>query len=101
MPDEPTKISCPNCSKDAIKEGNKITCETCDATFTITKTGGARVKESGRLDNIEKRLENVEGRLPGEEPDPANLEPDPANLEPDPANLEPDPADNESILGPR
>jgi len=95
MSDEPKKISCPNCSGIAFKEGNKVTCESCDSTFTITKTGGAKVKEIGRLDSIEQRLDRLDGLLPGE-PNPADLEPDPANLELDPAVLEPDP---DSLLG--
>ena len=101
-----TKISCPCCSGIAIKDGNKVICENCDATFEITKVGGAKLKEIGRLDSIEERLDRVESLLPGQEPDPANLEPDPAENEPDPAKSEPDPADNEpdpdnenSILG--
>ena len=88
----PTKTVCPNCQGEAIKEGNKIICEKCDATFTITRTGSAKVKEIGRLDSLEKRLDRVESILPVHEPDPAKLEPDPAKLEPDPA-------DEESILG--
>lgn len=86
------KINCPNCLGQAIKEGNKIICETCDATFTVTKTGSAKVKEIGRLDNIEQRLDRVESLLPGEEPDPAKLEPDPEKTEPDPN-------EEESLLG--
>lgn len=62
-----TKTVCPNCLGEAIREGNKIICETCDATFTFTKTGGARLKEIGRLDSIEQRLNRVESLLPGEE----------------------------------
>ena len=100
-----TKISCPNCSGIAIKDGDVVVCEACDATFKVTKVGGAKLLEIGRLDGIDKRLDRIESLLPGEEPDPANLEPDPAENEPDPANLEPDPAvnepasDNNSILG--
>jgi len=90
-PEEPKKVSCPNCSAIAIKEGNKIICEVCDATFTITKTGGAKLKEIGKLNDHEERISRLESLSP-EEPDPATLEPDPANLEPDP-NEEP------SILG--
>jgi len=101
MPEDPKKVSCPNCTGIAIKEGNVIICETCDATFKITKTGGARVKEIGRLDDVEKRLDRLDALLPGEEPNPAELEPDPAELEPDPAKLEPNPAHNENpFLGP-
>lgn len=93
---EPKKISCPNCSGIAVMEGNVITCESCDATFKFTKTGGSKVKEIGRLDSIEKRLDRLDGLLPGEEPNPTDLEPNPADLEPDPADLEPDP---DSLLG--
>ena len=101
-----TKISCPNCSSIAIKDGDVVVCESCDATFKVTKVGGAKLKEMGRLDVIDKRLDRIESLLPGGEPDPAHLEPDPAENEPDPANLEPNPAENEpdhfdsnSILG--
>jgi len=92
MSEERKKTSCPNCLGPAVKEGNTIICEVCDATFTFTKTGGAKLKELGRLDTIDERLDRLESILPGREPDPAKLEPDPANLEPDPA-------DEESILG--
>lgn len=76
MPEDPKKISCPGCAGIAVKEGDKIICETCDATFTITKTGGAKLKEIGRLDNIEKRLDHVESLLPGQEPEPVEDEPE-------------------------
>lgn len=99
--EEPKKISCPSCTGIATKEGDNIVCEACDATFKITKTGGARVKDLGRLDDHEKRLDRLETLLPGEEPDPAKLEPSPVDLEPDPAKREPSPADSKpSILGP-
>ena len=94
MPEEPKKISCPNCLGPAIKEGDNIICEKCDATFSFKKTGGAKVQDIGRLNAIEERLGRVESLLPGEEPDPAKLEPDPADNEPDPAKEE------SSILGP-
>lgn len=74
MSEEPKQTNCPNCLGQAIKEGNKIICETCDATFTFNKTGGAKVKEIGRLDNIEKRLDQhdnlLQGLLPEPEPEP-------------------------------
>jgi len=93
MPEEPKKISCPNCLGVASKEGNKIICETCDATFTLTKTGGAKVQEIGRLDSIEERLDRVENLLPGQEPDPAESEPEAAESE-----LEPE-EEETSLLG--
>lgn len=89
MPEEPKKIVCPNCGARAIKEGNKIVCEDCDATYSFKKTGGAKVLDIGRLESIEERLNRVESLLPGD-PDPADPQ-DPA----DPA----DPDDN-PVLGP-
>lgn len=78
---EQQKIVCPNCGAQALKDGTKIVCESCDATFSFKKTGGAKVVDIGRLEKIEGRLDSVESRLPGQEPDPA----DPADLqEPDP-----------------
>lgn len=68
MSEESKKTNCPNCLGPAVKEGKTIICEVCDATFTFTKTGGAKVKEIGRLDNIEKRLDRLDSLLPGEEP---------------------------------
>lgn len=84
MSDDQKKISCPNCSGIAVKEGKTIICESCDATFTFTRTGGAKVKEIGRLEATEKRLDRLDALFP-DEPDPVDLEPDPAKLEPDPA----------------
>jgi len=68
MSEEPKKIVCPNCGTRAIKEGSKIVCETCDATFELKKTGGAKVVELGRLDSFEQRLKRVESLLPGQDP---------------------------------
>ena len=94
MAEEPIKTNCPSCLGPAVKEGDVIVCEKCDATFTFTKTGGAKVKEIGRIDAVEKRLDRLDLLWPVQEPDPAELEPDPAKLEPNPANKE------TSILGP-
>ena len=94
MAEEPKKVSCPNCLGPAIKEGNKIICETCDAEFTFTKTGGAKVTKLGPIEDHEQRIKKLESLIPGQEPDPAKLDPDPADLEPDPA------AQESSLLGP-
>ena len=99
-----TKVSCPNCCEPAIREGNVITCEKCDAAFTFKKTGGAKVKNIGRLDSLEERMQRVEGLLP-EPADPEPADPEPADPEPaDPEPADPEPADPdpgpESILGP-
>lgn len=93
MSEEPKQARCPNCLGPAVKEGNTIICEVCDATYAFTKKGGAKLKEVGRLDSFEKRLDRLDSLFPIEEPDPAKLEPDPAKLEPDPDD------DDDSILG--
>ncbi len=67
---------CPNCSQPAIRNGNEITCEKCDATFTITKKQGATVKSQGRLDKIDQRLDALENVLDPEPPAEPDDEPD-------------------------
>lgn len=62
---------CPNCAQPAIRSGNEITCENCDAVFTITKKQEAKVKEVGRLDNHEQRILALEGKQ-----EPPKLEPE-------------------------
>jgi len=59
-------VFCPNCQQPALREGNEITCEKCDAIYRITKTDGAKVKSQGRLDFLEERIEKIEAALPGE-----------------------------------
>lgn len=83
MSEKTKKIVCPNCGARAIKDGNKIVCESCDATYSFKKTGGAKVLDIGRLDSIESRLSHVESLLPGQDPDPA----------------EPDEPEEDSLLG--
>lgn len=61
---------CPNCAQPAIRSGNEITCENCDAVFTITKKQEAKVKEIGRLDNHEQRILALEGKQGPSEPGP-------------------------------
>ncbi|MBW8003338.1 MAG: hypothetical protein FVQ80_15215 [Planctomycetes bacterium] len=70
MAKENTKITfCPNCQQPAIRKGSEITCESCDAVFTVTKKDGPRVKEVGPIDDHEKRLQAVEEKVFGDEPD--------------------------------
>lgn len=76
MIEESKQVSCPNCLGPAIKEGNKIICEACDATFTITRTGGAKVKEIGKLNDHEGRIIRLESLLLGQEPAPEPKKPD-------------------------
>ena len=61
-------IACPNCGQPAYKEGNRVTCEKCDAIYTITKTGSATVKQLGPIEDHEQRLKKLEALLPGQEP---------------------------------
>jgi len=70
MSDEKKIIDCPNCGGKAVKDGNKIICDSCDATFTITRTGAAKVADVGRFQTIEDRLDKIESVLPGQEPEP-------------------------------
>jgi len=82
------KIACPNCQADASIEGNKIICEWCDATFSLTRTGAAKVADVGRLQTIEDRLDKIESNLPGQEPEPVP-----------PTEQNPDELDETNILG--
>jgi len=70
MPQEkPQAAFCPNCQQPAIREGNEITCEHCDATFKITKTGGAKVKKLGEIEEIKNRLDRLEAQQAVQEPE--------------------------------
>jgi len=82
-----TKITfCPNCQQPAVRSGNEITCEKCDATFTITKKDGAKVKETGRIEKIEFDIAELRAQIfpdTADEPEPES-EPKPADeQEPD------------------
>lgn len=72
------KQYCPNCSGLATRDGNEITCENCDATFTIKRTGAAKVKTLGRLENLEAQVlelqERIAPRLVPSKPRPAEPE---------------------------
>jgi len=57
----PEKKFCPNCGAVAIGEGRKITCEFCDAVFTVTKDG-TRVESLGQIKDHEKRIAALEGK---------------------------------------
>ena len=60
---------CPNCQKPAIKDGNEIICEHCDATYEIRQKQGARVKKLGALEDLTKRVEKLEASIFEEESD--------------------------------
>lgn len=74
MAEDLKKPNCPNCLGPAIKEGNTIICEKCDAIFTFTKTGYAKVKEIGRMESIESRIRHIESILVGPEPESKNID---------------------------
>lgn len=66
---------CPNCQKPATRDGNEITCDRCDAIFTITKKDGAKVKKLGPLQDHEERISKIEASVFAEEPEPEPTEP--------------------------
>lgn len=66
--EKPKATSCPNCQKPAMRSGNEITCENCDATFVITKKQEAKVKEFGQIEDHEQRIQKLEGSASGNEP---------------------------------
>jgi ribosomal protein L37AE/L43A len=69
------KVQCPNCLEPAEKVGNKITCTACDSVLTITRTGGAKVVQIGRVEKLEKRIGILESLLsPEPEPEPVDEE---------------------------
>ncbi len=72
MAKEPKKVNCPNCLGPAIKEGNEIACEVCDAVFVITKKEGAKVKQLGSFEDHGKRISLLEAEV---FPEPESEEP--------------------------
>jgi len=79
MTEEAKKPLCPNCQQPAIREGNKIICEACDATYIITKEQGAKVDKTGELADIKQRLAQLERivaavKLPGDNGDENKME---------------------------
>lgn len=75
---KPKPAHCPNCDQSAIRIGNEITCETCDAIFVVNKKGESRVKEIGILDRLKSVEQKIDKLLPAEpEPKPEmELQPD-------------------------
>lgn len=76
--EQPKACNCPNCLSPALRTGNEITCEICDAVFTITKKQGAKVKTLGPIDDHERRISALEGKQGPQEPEPKSTqEPEP------------------------
>ena len=70
-PEQETKAAaCPNCQKPAIRSGNEIACEICDAVFVITKKEGAKLKQVGAFDDLRNRMDRFEERFPEEKQPP-------------------------------
>lgn len=65
---KPKIVGCPNCGKNAIREGNTVTCESCDAQFEITTKDGAHAVAIGRFDALEARVTKLESPTPESEP---------------------------------
>jgi len=78
---EPKATICPNCQQPAIRTGNEIACETCDATFVITKKQGAKVKQIGISERIDLLEKEVFAEKSPAEPESEPIEPEPT--EPD------------------
>jgi len=71
---KPEIVFCPNCRRPATRIGNEITCEKCDATFTITRKE-AKIKTIGSIQDHEDRISKIEATIfPPENPPP---EPEP------------------------
>jgi hypothetical protein len=71
------ELQCPNCgpgTKTHQSEQGTV-CEQCGGTFTFA-AGEAKVKEVGRLDQLEADLQEIKERLPASTP-AAQPEPDP------------------------
>jgi len=70
---------CPNCSQPAIRTGNEIACEKCDAVFTVTQKQEAKVKQLGPIQDLDRRvtqLETFAGEAIGEKPQETKPEPE-------------------------
>ena len=71
--EKPETTFCPNCRQPAVRTGNEIACENCDAVFVITKKEGPKVKELGPLKDLTKRVEILEA---AQQTEPVNPGPD-------------------------
>jgi len=72
--EEQVPAFCPNCNSPATKIGKVIVCEKCDARFRFT-TEGYKVKDTGKIDELDGRTKKLEDKVFGSTPEP---EPEPA-----------------------
>ena len=79
--EQPKATICPNCQKPAMRSGNEITCENCDAIFTITKKQEAKLKQVGAIEDLQGRVEKLESLIPDNEPTPVEQVGDEENPE--------------------
>lgn len=98
--EKPKGVSCPNCQGPAIRTGNEIACEACDAIFVITKMNGAKVRKLGPIQDHEDRLKKIEAKIFIDEPelDPQEQQGGEDDNEPEPEN---DSEDQEGDILPR
>lgn len=81
---------CPNCQEPAKKIGSEIICEKCDARYEIKKTGAAKVKATGEIEELRGRVDALEAAILPDEDEPA--------AEPEPDEDQPEPDEDEGIL---
>jgi hypothetical protein len=88
-------VFCPNCQEAAIRTGNEIVCEHCDAVFEITRKQGPKLKKLGPLEDLAKRVEKLESFMPAESAKP---EPDKNGSDADESDDDENNNDNEPFL---
>jgi len=81
--DQPKATTCPNCQQPAIRAGNEITCEKCDAVFTVTIKQEAKVKKLGPIEDHEQRIKKLEMYIPEKSAEQQESEQEPESIEED------------------
>lgn len=92
--EKPKGTLCPNCQQPAVKVGNEITCENCDAIFEITRKQGPKLKQLGPIEDLRDRVENLEALVNPEKPAEQPAEP----ADPESEEIEETEQGNESLL---
>lgn len=89
---------CPYCQSPAIFDENNATiiCEPCGAEYVITKSGGAKVKKMGVMDDHENRIAALEQSRTAPTPEDG-LDPDPPE---DPEETDGDNVDDDKEIFP-